>query len=689
MIRNSRRRRTTPLLGRTAGAAAVALLSALTLGPLGPASGPLGPRPAAAADRTPAHAAARPPAGARLDTPSPTADSARPPEPGPMTAGGTPDTAGRRRDGLDAAHRAPFAATPRTAAPADGSARTATPPRPGHPRPSMRRAGGADDRPGSRAECAPEDFGGSTGPALVDLITSSTTACVNTLFSLTGTDARGAFREEQMVTVADALRTGSAGYPGDSSTGMPQLVLYLRAGYYVHWYHGPDVGEYGPALTAAVQGGLDAFFAAEHAWDVTDANGETLAEAVTLIDSAEQNARYLGVVTRLLNSYDSSYDDKWWMLTAVNNVYTVLWRGHQLPEFVDAVRADPTVLTTLHDFAREHLGLLDGERAHLTANAGRELGRFVQHTALRETVRPQLRDLLDATSMTGPTAQLWVGVAEMADAYDRDNCAYYGVCDLRQRLREAVLADRDECSASITVTAQSMAAGDFSAACTSLNGQDAWFHDVAGDRGPVADDRNTRIEVVVFDSSTDYRTYAGVLFGIDTDNGGMYLEGDPSAEGNLPRFIAYEAEWQRPDFRIWNLNHEYTHYLDGRFDMYGDFEAGVSTPTVWWIEGFAEYVSYGYRGLPYEEALEEAGKKTYTLSELFDTTYENGDTTRVYRWGYLAVRYMFAHHPGDVDTVLAAYRTGDWAAARHHLKETIGTRYDAGFASWLDTVAKN
>lgn len=164
-------------------------------------------------------------------------------------------------------------------------------------------------------------------------------------------------------------------------------------------------------------------------------------------------------------------------------------------------------------------------------------------------------------------AQLWVGVAEMADTYDRDNCAYYGVCDLRQRLREAVLADRNECSASITVTAQSMAAGDFSAACTSLNGQDAWFHDVAGDRGPVADDRNTRIEVVVFDSSTDYRTYAGVLFGIDTDNGGMYLEGDPSAEGNLPRFIAYEAEWQRPDFRIWNLNHEYTHYLDGRFDM--------------------------------------------------------------------------------------------------------------------------
>ena len=54
------------------------------------------------------------------------------------------------------------------------------------------------------------------------------------------------------------------------------------------------------------------------------------------------------------------------------------------------------------------------------------------------------------------------------------------------------------------------------------------------------------------------------IYGIDTNNGGMYLEGDPAAAGNQPRFIAYEAEWVRPAFQIWNLNHEYTHYLDGR-----------------------------------------------------------------------------------------------------------------------------
>ncbi|NGO73726.1 collagenase, partial [Streptomyces sp. SB3404] len=552
-----------------------------------------------------------------------------------------------------------------------------------HPRPSMR--GAAPDST-AEAACSPADFA-RTGAALVEQITSSTTACVGTLFGLTGDEARGAFREAQMVTAADALRQGSADYPGDAGTGMPQLALFLRAGYYVHWYHEQDVGEYGPALRAAIRGGLDAFFAAEHAWDVTDANGETLAEAVTLVDSAAENARYLHVVERLLRGYDSSYDDKWWMLNAVNNVYTVLWRGHQMPDFRQAVQRDPGVLDTLDAFARDHGDLLGGERAYLTANAGRELGRFLQHAPLRQQVRPLARGLLDASAMTGRTAPLWVGVAEMADAYDADNCAYYGVCDLAERLKAAVLDDRAPCGDSISFAAQDMDAGNVRSACTSLRGQDAYFHRVTRHEGPVRDDRNTRVEVVVFDSSTDYQTYAGVIYGIDTDNGGMYLEGDPSADGNLPRFIAYEAEWLRPGFQIWNLNHEYTHYLDGRFTMYGDFEAGVSTPTVWWIEGIAEYISYSYRGLRYDEAIEEAGRKTYPLSELFDTTYGNGDTARVYRWGYLAVRYMLEERPGDVATVLDAYRAGDWEAARRHLTGTIGTRYDADWYAWLDACA--
>ncbi|GHE27093.1 protease [Kitasatospora indigofera] len=548
-------------------------------------------------------------------------------------------------------------------------------------------SGGPAARGLAAAACNTSDFTTRTGSALVQQVKSATLDCVNTLFNLTGNDAYAAFREAQMTTVANALRDVSASYPGDNSTSAGQLVLFLRAGYYVHWYNASTVGTYGSTLQTAIRGGLDAFFAAPHSRDVTDANGETLSEAVTLIDSAEENARYLSVVKRLLSGYTSAYNSSWYMLNAVNNTYTVLWRGHQSPAFVSAVQADPSVTDTLYAFASTNNALLGGDQGYLVSNAGRELGRFLQYASLQPKVRPLVKGLLGQSSITGRTAALWVGLAEMTDSYDKANCAYYDTCDLANRLRAAVLTVNYTCSPSIRIVAQQMAAAELASSCTSLKNQDAYFHSVVRDNGAVAGDTNTTIEVVVFDSSSDYQTYAGTIFGISTDNGGMYLEGDPAAAGNQPRFIAYEAEWVRPAFQIWNLNHEYTHYLDGRFDMYGDFEAGVTTPTIWWVEGFAEYISYSYRNVSYDAAIAQAAKHTYALSTLFGTTYENADQTRIYNWGYLAVRYMLQSHRADIDAVLAKYRGGDWAGARSYLTGTVGTRYDADFNSWLTACA--
>ncbi|MFD7866379.1 M9 family metallopeptidase [Streptomyces sp. NPDC059783] len=634
------------------------------------------------------------PAGAA--EPRPASPAAAPASTGAPEAGG-PAARSAGAPVRDAGHLAADAASPADRAPLtaskDALRRDYDAPdaaEPSHPAPSM----GAKARTAAKAAgiapaaaCSVADFTSRTGSALVQQIRTSTTDCVNTLFSVKGNDGYLAFRESQMVAVADAMRAGSAAYPGDSSTGMPQLVLYLRAGYYVQYYDPGTVGDYGTALRTAIQGALDAFFASSHSRDVTDANGETLSEAVVLIDSAEQNARYLYVVKRLLADYNSAYDSSWYMLNAVNSVYTVTFRGHQVPEFVSAVEADPSLLDALAGFARDHLGLLGTDRSYLTSNAGRELGRFLQEASLRPKARPLVIDLLGRTAITGPTAPLWVGLAEMTDYYDRADCAAYGTCDLAARLKSAVLPVSYTCSDSIRILAQQMSSADLTKACTSLKGQDAYFHGIARDGGPVAGDLNSTIEVIVFDSSTDYQTYAGAIYGIDTNNGGMYLEGDPSAAGNQPRFIAYEAEWTRPDFQIWNLNHEYTHYLDGRFDMAGDFEANITTPTIWWVEGFAEYVSYSYRGVTYDDAVARAAEHTYTLRTLFDTTYENADQTRVYNWGYLAVRYMLQSHRADVDTLLGRYRAGDWAGARTLLTSTIGSRYDADWSTWLTACA--
>ncbi|MEU6508447.1 collagenase [Streptomyces sp. NPDC046942] len=543
-------------------------------------------------------------------------------------------------------------------------------------------------RPATAASCTPADFGSRTGSALVAFVQASTTDCVNTLFPVTGQDAHAIFRQDQMLTVAAAFTRAAGRYRGDDSGSLQQLVLFLRAGYYVQFNHSADVGPYTSRLTTAVTAGLDAFFARAHAYDVTAANGDILGETVVLTDSADQQGRYLPVYERLLSGYDSSYDSVDSMVRAVNDVYTPLWRGNWNPDYVNAVAADPSITDTLHDFALDHTDLLGTSLAFLDSNAGMNLARYVEHPELQEAVRPLTKDLLDESEITGPTAALWVAVATQANAYDGGNCAYYDVCDLPAKLTAAALPITHHCDAAHTVRAQSLTADDLAAVCASVLNQDAYFRNLVKADGAIPGQYVSTIQLVVFAGRADYQTYAGAIYGVSTDNGGITLDGDPSDPANQPTSIMYQKDSDDGfTARIWNLNHEYTHFLDARDDMKGDFTRQTSVPDVWWIEGLAEYVSYGYRGISDDQAIQEAGRHTYKLSTLFENTYANSDVTRTYPWGYLAVRYMAEHHPDDVQRMLARFRAGDYAGGYAVYHDGIGTRYDADFDQWLTACA--
>ncbi|GMV31654.1 MAG: protease [Rhodanobacteraceae bacterium] len=541
---------------------------------------------------------------------------------------------------------------------------------------------------GSKAACDSAQLAALSGSALVAAVKTADSECINTLFGLTGNTAYSAFRETQMISIANGLQNSAASYDGTNAGGTLQLILYLRAGYYVQYYDPATVGSYGAPLRNAIRPALDAFAGNANFNRVDDVHGEILSEYMILLDSAVENARYLYVVKRLLANYDPTrYAPHYWMKAAVNNAYTVLFRGHQDPAFVSLVQSDTSIVDTLYGFANTHFARLGQEDGYLVANAGRELGRFLQYSgSLQALARSRAKALIERSNVIGSTAALWVGIGEMVDYYDRTNCGYYNLCDFQQRLSSAVLPITHPCSATLRIRAQAMTQAELQSACTTVAGQENYFHaQVASNRIPVANDNNNALEMVVFDSSDDYGTYAGALFGIDTNNGGMYLEGDPSTVGNQARFIAYEAEWLRPAFEIWNLTHEYVHYLDGRFDMHGDFSAAMSQRTVWWVEGFAEYMSYGYRNLVYSAAVSEAAAGTYPLSTILQNDYGSG-TNRVYRWGYLAVRFLFEKHRGDVTNILGYFRPGNYTGYATYMNG-IGTRYDAEFRSFLACVA--
>lgn len=534
------------------------------------------------------------------------------------------------------------------------------------------------------AACDTAAFGSASGNALVTLVKGSTEECVNTLFSVTGTLARQVFIESKMVTIANALYTSAGSYAGNNSAQTLQLIMFLRAGYYVQYYNPDVVGAYGTALRNAIRPALNAFVANSHFRDVNDDHGSVLSEFVILIDSSSENAQHLGTFKGLLDRFNATGLSYWYMRSATNNAFTGLFRGHYNADFVAAIQADSSIIDSLESFGLRHESLLGTDNQFLVVNAAREMARFLQYTgAVQTKTRPKVKALITNHSMTGPTAGVWVGAAEMADYYDNANCSYYGICDFRRALEQAVLVSNYSCGATLRMRAQDMTAAQFTQSCGALATQESYFHDkLKTNRLPVASDNNTSLEMVIFNSSTDYQTYAGALFGIDTNNGGMYLEGDPAASGNQARFIAYEAEWVRPTFKIWNLEHEYVHYLDGRFDMKGGFGDSVSQPTIWWIEGLAEYIS---KKNDNADAVQLGTSKAFQLSQILRNDYNSG-TERVYYWGYLAVRFMFERQTTQVNTFVGQFRAGNYTGYRQSL-DALGTSRDAEFHTWIDCVS--
>ncbi|QLE86309.1 collagenase [Shewanella sp. Scap07] len=258
-----------------------------------------------------------------------------------------------------------------------------------------------------------------------------------------------------------------------------------------------------------------------------------------------------------------------------------------------------------------------------------------------------------------------------------------------------VLTQVHQCSDTIIIRSQALSAEQTQQACQLLQKQEANFHSLFNTLDkPVRDDNNVSMRANVYASRDDYVQYVTAHFDVPSDNGGMFLEGLPHIKGNQAEFVAYQKKGQ-----IWNLAHEYVHYLDGRFNLWGDFCASLhdshSAPEycpqpapllphlVWWSEGIAEYISQGDNN---PKAIEIAQSQKFALSELFNTSYEtNGGGDRVYRWGYLAVRYMMEQQRDKVETMLGFTRNGDYARYQALVKQW-GTSMDDDFQVWLKTL---
>ena len=543
----------------------------------------------------------------------------------------------------------------------------------------------------SLQDCGPGAAEVRSGPALVAFLAASHWSCIESLFSGPEDLRRAAFTESNVLYVLETAGDLAMLYDGTNDDKLAELLHFVRAAWFNEWM---GVATFSIRVNYATMEVLDEFIQNPRFWDVTEEHGIALEEVFVLMDSLGHGhrVRYAPIVRDWLAGFGARHIAHPELLAAANRLMYWFFRGHWDDDFLDFALDDAGMIEVLRHLALsdsllEHANVIDSELEHiqhlelLIANAAGELTRFLEYEGrgVDEIVTASVREILARHEPFGRGASIWIVVA--GELFDQGRCSDFDICHRKDEIERTVLAIEHSCSERAHIRAQSMTPEQLHAACDEIRDVETFFFDTIGTGvHPVPGDRNATLEVVIYGDYWNYQTYSYFLFGNDTDNGGIYLEGDPADPRNVPRAFCYMADWL-PEVAVWNLQHEYVHYLDGRFNLHGDYwDSQVEThKTIWWAEGLAEYVSFFAGVSPHLAHYLESD--VVPLHEIF-AIFDYADP-HLYPKAHLATWFMFERRPDDVSRFLEFFRVGDYDGYLEYLNEAIGEFYENAWRRWL------
>lgn len=540
-----------------------------------------------------------------------------------------------------------------------------------------------------KGKCTVEDFTVDR-VNIESRVANSDYECMRTWFSPSLEQADVVFSTMSVSRITGGLKKAIEAYKGTKEQAQQIYYLgeFIKAAYKNrHDTFAKKLQPFPSELSVDIANTIQQFLRSPHALTDGREQQEALASMLIVVDSIRQLAIAAPNVFAILDSFSADKSDSYYYRKAINNIFVAMAGHSQTKAFYDVIESDSSYIHRLSSFITNNEWAIGTDSEQLLGNAARELARLVktEDAETRKVVVETLDSLLKRYPLGGKSDRIWVGIAEMVDAYASDYLEQLGLSNSKSVLKQRIMTFSYDCRGPARILAQEMTEAQAITSCETLNLKEDDFHQTVNTGyQPVADDHSDSVDVIVFKTKSDYSTYSSFLFDNTTNNGGQFLERDPSKQGNVPRFVAYQNGWD-DDFSILNLEHEYVHYLDGRFNQYGDFHDTMREGNiVWWLEGFAEYMYYKEG---YNAALVLGKEKTHTLADVFSTNYSDG-LNRVYRWGYLAVRFMIEKHPEDVTELLGYSRTGqykEWVK----LLERLGPAYNTEFHSWLDEVTKD
>lgn len=218
----------------------------------------------------------------------------------------------------------------------------------------------------------------------------------------------------------------------------------------------------------------------------------------------------------------------------------------------------------------------------------------------------------------------------------------------------------------------------------------AQYHRVVGNDKPLeAGNPDDILKVVIYNSPEEYEMNLK-LYGYETDNGGMYIEG-------IGTFFTYERTPEESRYTLEELfRHEYTHYLQARYvvpGMWNEGEFYKDGALTWYEEGTAEFFAGATRTggiLPRQSVASYLDQDEASRLSLKQLLYSRYGTWDFYHYGFAFSNYMYNKNVEMLQRMTSYIKKNNAEDYKKYIKElSEDSNLNKEYQKYIDDLLAN
>ena len=516
-------------------------------------------------------------------------------------------------------------------------------------------------------ECTSDDLIGLSEQVLVDYLISHTHGCLyQSVVIPLDSNVISVFTDENIVFVSNIISEIAPLYDGDNSEGVFQLMFFIHEAYYHEWYG--QIEEFEQDTTDIVFDAIDALKVSPYILNPGEESRKILNQLIGMADTVDAQSLLLSLYVEIMDIFptDSSFyeiNQYGFPSYTQRTLQTVLVSIQRSAHYTE-VNAHLEIFDLLEEIREISVNqeITNGAEV-IVSNAVWSFGRFAYTTppysenyywtSVNDMYDLACEYLIEAENFHYSENDVSISYLWALNTHE----TFYTVPHEGRCVNEINDLTLDE---AITELENQLFSNDYSfddgniiirtpldvneviPLYYSIKEVQAQYFRLTETSLPVDDDPNSKLTFMIYGSKQDYQTWQPFLYGLETSNGGIYIE-------QWGQIFTYQ---RTPSESIYTLDelvrHEYVHYLDGRYlieEMWGENDFYDSDRITWFNEGLAEFLvgSSSENGIVPRETIvdriQDDGSNRMSVGEIFESSYGSG--FKFYRYSAVLIDYMY------------------------------------------------